>query len=279
MSPRDDEFAAAPSHSPSHSPGLSGMLVELALRQAGRLPLSLLRLPMTGLNLAMVAAEALRRELDTARSRGGGVVDYGTGMLRAALALRHGTGVSLPDAGAVDAEAAEISRTAREAAAAALSQAKQTARETALAGARASEPAREVGAPGTATVVAEEAARDVRSARPAEAPHRDDLPIADFDNATLGSLRARLRRLTLEDLVVLRDYEQAHAHRLPVLTMLENRIARVRAEQEPSGSGSGNSTAKSTGNGGSAATGAGSGAPEAAAATRTARDLDATVRP
>ena len=64
------------------------------------------------------------------------------------------------------------------------------------------------------------------------APTRDDLPIADFDSVTVPSLRSRLRRLSLEDLAVLREYEQAHAHRLPVVTMLDNRIAKLAAAQD-----------------------------------------------
>jgi hypothetical protein len=56
---------------------------------------------------------------------------------------------------------------------------------------------------------------------------RDELPIPDFDNITLGSLRARLRNLSVEQLVALREWEQAHAHRMPVLTALDNRIAKL----------------------------------------------------
>jgi hypothetical protein len=62
---------------------------------------------------------------------------------------------------------------------------------------------------------------------------RDELPIPDFDNITLGSLRARLRNLGVEQLVALREWEQAHAHRLPVLTALDNRIAKLSAEAYP----------------------------------------------
>jgi hypothetical protein len=72
-----------------------------------------------------------------------------------------------------------------------------------------------------------------------EPESREDLPIPDFDNVSLGSLRGRLRSLSLEQLVVLREWEQAHAHRLPVITLLDNRIAKVSAEQATTnGSGS-----------------------------------------
>jgi hypothetical protein len=97
------------------------------------------------------------------------------------------------------------------------------------------EAAREMGAPGAVTdeVDAVTAKLDVP-----EPESRDDLPIPDFDNVSLGSLRGRLRSLSLEQLVVLREWEQAHAHRLPVITLLDNRIAKVSA-QETATNGSG----------------------------------------
>lgn len=55
----------------------------------------------------------------------------------------------------------------------------------------------------------------------------DELPLEDFDHLTVPQLRGRLRTLTLPELVQLRDYEAAHAHRLPVLTLLDNRMARL----------------------------------------------------
>jgi hypothetical protein len=57
----------------------------------------------------------------------------------------------------------------------------------------------------------------------------DELPIEDFDHLTLGSLRARLARLDAVELGQLLAYERAHANRANVMTMLENRIAKVRA--------------------------------------------------
>lgn len=76
-----------------------------------------------------------------------------------------------------------------------------------------------------------ETAEKVAEQLSVEEPHdRSDLPIPDFDNITLGSLRARLRSLSLEQLATLREWEQAHAHRLPVTTLLDNRIAKLAAE-------------------------------------------------
>jgi len=102
--------------------------------------------------------------------------------------------------------------------------------------------ATEAGAPGTATAAVEaevraaaarEAVRTGTSVDEVEtvAPEKDDLALPDFDHMTLGSLRSRLGKLSLEELLELRAYEQAHADRLAVVTMLENRIAKLRREQ------------------------------------------------
>lgn len=67
-----------------------------------------------------------------------------------------------------------------------------------------------------------------------EAPPHDELPLPDYDHMTLGSLRGRLRSLTVEQLIAVRDYEKTHADRLPVITLLENRIAKLAlSDNEP----------------------------------------------
>lgn len=58
-------------------------------------------------------------------------------------------------------------------------------------------------------------------------PEHDDLPLPDYDHMTLGSLRGRMRSLDVPQLVQIRDYEKAHADRLPIVTMLDNRIAKL----------------------------------------------------
>jgi hypothetical protein len=68
---------------------------------------------------------------------------------------------------------------------------------------------------------------DAAAATPGATLAHDRLPLDDYDHLTLGSLRARLAKLDAVALVQLRDYERAHAHRLPVLTMLENRLAKI----------------------------------------------------
>ena len=61
-----------------------------------------------------------------------------------------------------------------------------------------------------------------------------DLPIPDFDNISIGSLRARLRNLTVEDLETLLAWEQEHANRVQAVTLLSNRINKVSAENSAS---------------------------------------------
>jgi hypothetical protein len=57
-----------------------------------------------------------------------------------------------------------------------------------------------------------------------------DLPIADYDHATIASVRARLRTLNARQVNELRDYERAHAARAEFLRMFENRIAKLRGQ-------------------------------------------------
>lgn len=97
------------------------------------------------------------------------------------------------------------------------------------------EEAIEAGAPGAATAVADQASEEAGPnvpSTPAEGADLspDDLAIPDIDHLTLASLRARLRQLDVPQLVTLRAYELAHANRLQVVTMLENRIAKLEAE-------------------------------------------------
>ena len=64
------------------------------------------------------------------------------------------------------------------------------------------------------------------STAPAQTAH-EDLPLADYDHMTLGALRGRMRSLTVDQLVQVRQYEKAHGDRLPIVTMLDNRIAKL----------------------------------------------------
>jgi hypothetical protein len=73
----------------------------------------------------------------------------------------------------------------------------------------------------------EDLLEEVAQLTPGDELAHADLPLPDFDHQTVPQLRGRLRSLSLAELVQLRDYEQAHAARLPVLTLLDNRIAKL----------------------------------------------------
>jgi hypothetical protein len=64
-----------------------------------------------------------------------------------------------------------------------------------------------------------------------------DLPLEDFDHMSAPQLRGRLRRLDRVQLVQLLDYERAHADRVGIVLLLENRLAKlIAADQDPSAS-------------------------------------------
>ncbi len=75
-----------------------------------------------------------------------------------------------------------------------------------------------------------ETVEQVSSAVGAPVLKHDELPLADYDHMTLGSLRGRMRSLHIPQLVQIRDYEKAHADRLPIVTMLDNRIAKLASD-------------------------------------------------
>jgi hypothetical protein len=82
-------------------------------------------------------------------------------------------------------------------------------------------------------VVAQEAPPEAQAAPPeAQAsaePEADavELPLGNYDNLTLPSIRARLRGLDVAQLRVLAAYERTHAERPEVLGMFERRISRL----------------------------------------------------
>ena len=111
---------------------------------------------------------------------------------------------------------------------------------------------------------------ELAAATPVETPSHDELPLPDYDHMTLGSLRGRLRSLTLEQLVAVREYEKAHADRLPVVTLVDNRIAKLSLEGgEPSPGGQLPLTPGPAGRGKVAG-------PEATPATRTTKKVRTT---
>jgi hypothetical protein len=65
-------------------------------------------------------------------------------------------------------------------------------------------------------------AAPIHSGHEADAP-----PVEGFEDMTIGSLRGRLGSFDLAQLEGLRDYERTHGARPQVLTMIENRIAKI----------------------------------------------------
>jgi hypothetical protein len=59
------------------------------------------------------------------------------------------------------------------------------------------------------------------------APAAAALPLANYDELTIASLRARLRNLSAEQLTELIGYEKEHANREDVITMFERRITKL----------------------------------------------------
>ena len=55
-----------------------------------------------------------------------------------------------------------------------------------------------------------------------------ELPVAGWDGLSLGSIRARLSRLSEADLATLHAHEERHESRPDVLSMLANRLIKVR---------------------------------------------------
>ena len=65
-------------------------------------------------------------------------------------------------------------------------------------------------------------------------PERD-LPLKDYDHLPVGSLTSRIRKLDVEDLTTLLDYERAHANRFQVVTVMESRLTSLKNGAQPSG--------------------------------------------
>ncbi len=63
-------------------------------------------------------------------------------------------------------------------------------------------------------------------ASPAAAP-AGGLPVPNYDDLSVASLRARLRNLSADQISQLIDYEKSHAGRADVITMFERRIAKL----------------------------------------------------
>jgi hypothetical protein len=76
-------------------------------------------------------------------------------------------------------------------------------------------------------VTAPEAVSVAESVSP---PADSRLPLPNYDELSVASLRARLRNLDIAQLRQLADYELAHSARVDVITMFERRITKLEAE-------------------------------------------------
>ena len=65
------------------------------------------------------------------------------------------------------------------------------------------------------------------TATPEAAASTGELPLPNYDDLTIASLRARLRNLSADQLAQLIDYEKSHANRADVIQMFERRIAKL----------------------------------------------------
>ena len=77
----------------------------------------------------------------------------------------------------------------------------------------------------TETVVAETATPETATPETAA-----ELPLANYDELSVASLRARLRNLSADQLTQLIEYEKSNAARADVIAMFERRIAKVETE-------------------------------------------------
>ncbi len=67
----------------------------------------------------------------------------------------------------------------------------------------------------------------LRRRRPLRRPPAAALPLANYDELTIASLRARLRNLSADQLTELIGYEKEHANREDVISMFERRITKL----------------------------------------------------
>ena len=186
-------------------------LVPTVLDGARRLPGKAVQLPVLAVSSALTAIDSAKREYDELAGRGERLVNRlrGTDLEDHVEDLLAGTPLATPYDKVEDAAEDLVSKVS-----------------DLLDKAGDKKPTAVPETAATPDVVAVVEAVSAAVVAPEVTAH-DDLPLADYDHMTLGSLRGRLRALTVPELVQVRDYEKAHAHRLPVVTLLDNRIAKL----------------------------------------------------
>ncbi len=63
----------------------------------------------------------------------------------------------------------------------------------------------------------------------------DQLPLPDYDHLPVEGLTSRIRTLDAAGLETVLEYERAHANRLQVVTIMQNRLTALREGAQPSG--------------------------------------------
>src|SRR5690625_1495262 len=71
--------------------------------------------------------------------------------------------------------------------------------------------------------------------QPGAAPEHHELPLPDYDHLSVDSLSHRVRTLDADGVRQLLAYERQHGDRLPVTTVLEQRLEALLAGAEPTG--------------------------------------------
>jgi hypothetical protein len=82
---------------------------------------------------------------------------------------------------------------------------------------------------GNVRLLTSEEAGAAETARTADVAASEDVPLPNYDELSVASLRARLRNLDAAQVKQLAEYERAHAARGDVITMFERRIAKLEA--------------------------------------------------
>lgn len=182
--------------------------------QVRDLPMTAVQYTVKGVGQALLIGDRVRQEIGRRVGRG----DDGDG---AEPAERHQTGGSEAPAKSAFEEAAERPQAVRPARKARSAKGGVDGVDAAPAAAQESAASVEASLPAAAA----------EATAPAEQPAPEaDLPIPEYDERTVPSLRARMKGLTVADLRQLIEYEKTHAARADVISMFERRITKLESE-------------------------------------------------
>lgn len=215
-------------------------LVPTVLGGVRRLPAKAVQLPVMAVGSALAGVDAARREYDDLAERGekliarlrgsslDSVEEVGKTAVRAVSNINGASTANAKQAVQADAVKAKERAAANQAV-------QQTLEGTETKEATPTAPVRHDSA--ASPDVIEQVDKIAGNVAAPLITDHSELPLADYDHLTLGSLRSRIRSLDMQQLVQLRDYEKSKADRLPVVTLFDNRIAKLaNGESAPTGS-------------------------------------------